>query len=308
MRYHPNPNNSNKTKTMQEVKLRSPSVYVELVLYQICDPVQGTIIKRPSQHCKTPYMADVVIDSESAEEVLAHTPSLGCCGLAEEGSNVILSKIDSNTAKSSHRVELSIYKEGGHTEIVGINPKLSETIAERCLQTNCIAGLHNIRSYKREVTFLNSRFDFAGIDDQGREFIMEIKSVPLADYVDAPEKEKKRLLKELPEEKKRFHHKIAYFPDGYRKNNTDPVSPRALKHIQELQEIAETTDKRCILCFMIQRADASSFQPSNIDQLYRHAVKTAWKNGVEIKTVQVKWDETGKCIFVCNDLPINLLD
>ena len=50
------------------------------------------------------------------------------------------------------------------------------------------------------------------------------------------------------------------------------------------------------------------FPTINIDPLYKHAVKTAWKNGVEIKTVQVKWDETGKCVFVRNDLPINLLD
>lgn len=184
---------------MQEIKFNSPRVDAELVLYQIPDAVQGTIVKRPSQHCKTPYMADAIINSpsgETSQEILAHTPSLGCCGLAEKDSNVILSKIDSKTAKSSHRVELSIHKEGDHTEIVGINPKLSETIAERCLQGNCIAGLLNVRSYKREVTYLNSRFDFAGIDDQGREFIMEIKSVPLADYVDAPKKEKKKLLKD----------------------------------------------------------------------------------------------------------------
>lgn len=295
----------------QEIGFSSPRVDLELVLYQIPEPVQGIIIKRPSQHCKTPYMADAVIRSSSgqtAKEVLVHTPSLGCCGLAEKDSEVILSKIESTTAKSSHRVELSIHREGDHQEIVGINPRLSEIIAERCLQENCISGLFNIRSYKREVTYLNSRFDFAGIDDQGREFIMEIKSVPLADYVDAPKKEKKKLLKDLPEEQKQFNNKIAYFPDGYRKNNTDLVSPRALKHIQELQEIAETTDIRCILCFMIQRADATSFQPSNIDPLYKLAIKTAWKNGVEIKTVQVKWDETGKCIFIRNDLPMNLLN
>ena len=294
---------------MEEIKFSYPEVNAEVVLYQIPYPEKGTIIKRPSLHCKTPYMADVIIESssgETAQEVLAHTPSLGCCGLAEKESNVILSKIDSKTAKSSHRVELAIHRDGPYEEIVGINPKLSEVIAERCLQQNCIDGLYNVQSYKREVTHLNSRFDFAGIDEQGREFVMEIKSVPLADYVDAPKKEKKKLLQELPEEQKHFHKKIAYFPDGYRKNNTDLVSPRALKHIQELQELVETTDKRGILCFMIQRADASSFQPSNIDPLYKLAVQNAWKNGVEIKTVQVKWDENGKCIFVRNDLPINL--
>ena len=63
---------------MQEIKFSSPSVDAEFVLYQIFDAVQGTIIKRPSQHCKTPYMADAIIHS-SAKEILAHTPSLGCC-------------------------------------------------------------------------------------------------------------------------------------------------------------------------------------------------------------------------------------
>ena len=134
-----------------------------------------------------------------------------------------------------------------------------------------------------------------------------MKNVPLADYVDCDAKERKKM------DPHKFDHidydeKIAYFPDGYRKNNTDLVSPRALKHIQELQEIVETTGKRGILCFMIQRADASSFQPSNIDPLYKLAVQTAWKNGVEIKTVQVKWDENGKCVYVRNDLPINLFN
>ena len=51
---------------MQEIKFNSPSVDTELVLYQIPEPVQGTIVKRPSQHCKTPYMADAIIHSRQA--------------------------------------------------------------------------------------------------------------------------------------------------------------------------------------------------------------------------------------------------
>ena len=41
--------------------------------------IRGTIVKRPSKHCKSPYVADVVL--ENGEEVIAHAPSLGCCGL-----------------------------------------------------------------------------------------------------------------------------------------------------------------------------------------------------------------------------------
>ena len=113
-------------------------------------------MKRPSLHCKTPYMADVIIESssgETAQEVLAHTPSLGCCGLAEKESNVILSKIDSKTAKSSHRVELAIHRDGPHEEIVGINPKLSETIGT--LSPTKLYRRYTM-SRAKAVTYLNS--------------------------------------------------------------------------------------------------------------------------------------------------------
>jgi DNA-binding sugar fermentation-stimulating protein len=240
-------------------------------------------------------------------EELCHSPSLGCCGLAEKGKQVILSELSGGKTKCSHRVELSILREDRNPEreiIIGINPKLGETIAELCLQKNCILGLTNIQSYRRETKIMNSRFDFTGIDEMGREFVMEIKSVPLADYVDVPKKEKKNYKKEIEEANQ--DDKIAYFPDGYRKNSTDVVSPRALKHINELKEIVTTSEKRAILCFIIQRTDVKQFQPSNIDLIYKEAVIDAWKSGVEIKTLQVEWNRKGECVFVRNDLPINL--
>ena len=89
-------------------------------------------------------------------------------------------------------LQLSIYQEGQHKVIVGIHPKLSEIVAERALTMNCIAGLNNIQSYQREKKLLNSRFDFIGVDADGKDFVMEIKTVPLADYVDMPKKEKEK--------------------------------------------------------------------------------------------------------------------
>ena len=42
--------------------------------------VKGEIIKRPSQYCKTPYVADVIQKGEtSLSKTMAHTPALGCC-------------------------------------------------------------------------------------------------------------------------------------------------------------------------------------------------------------------------------------
>lgn len=278
-----------------------------MYLFSLNGVTRGLITSRPSKTCKTPYVADIVIDGDDTSEELCHSPSLGCCGLAEKGKTVILSKLQGGKTKCSHRVELAILTEERNPEreiIIGINPKLGETIAELCLQKDCVLGLTNIQSYRRETKMLNSRFDFTGVDENGREFIMEVKSVPLADYVDVPKKERKNYKKEIEEAAQ--DDKIAYFPDGYRKNSTEVVSPRALKHITELKEIVTTTDKRAILCFIIQRTDVKQFQPSNIDLVYKEAVIDAWKSGVEIKTLQVEWNREGECVFVRNDLPINL--
>lgn len=278
-----------------------------MYLFSLNGVTRGLITSRPSKTCKTPYVADIVIDGDDTTEELCHSPSLGCCGLAEKGKTVILSKLTTGKTKCSHRVELAILTEERNQEreiIIGINPKLGETIAEMCLQKDCVLGLTNIQSYRRETKMLNSRFDFTGVDENGREFIMEVKSVPLADYVDVPKKERKNYKKEIEEAAQ--DDKISYFPDGYRKNSTAVVSPRALKHITELKEIVTTTDKRAILCFIIQRTDVKQFQPSNIDLVYKEAVIDAWKSGVEIKTLQVEWNREGECVFVRNDLPINL--
>lgn len=275
---------------------------MENLLFQINDICQGIISKRPSVHCKTPYVADVSLENSSS--ILGHSPSLGCCGLAEKDSTVVLSQLPAKKNQTcSHRVELAILQEQDFKIYIGINPKLAESIVEECLKKHFISNLE-ANKFQREVKFLNSRFDFAGTDKDGKPFILEVKNVPLADYVDVPKKEKKKYTHFI--QSKKWNEKIAYFPDGYRKNSTAVVSPRALKHIQELEEIAKSDKVRAILCFVIQRTDVSHFQTSNIDLTYKETVYKAWQNGVEIKTIQVSWRENGACYFVSNSLPISL--
>lgn len=287
---------------------------MSILLVDLKEVCRGEIVNRPSKKCKTPYVADVRIEMGQEQEILGHSPSLGCCGLADKGAIVLMTKTSGSASTSScgstkqpvcsYRIDLAIYKEDDKEIIVGINPKLGETIAEEALKQNCIACLQNVKSYTREVKIMNSRFDFAGIDENGTPFVLEIKNVPLADYVDVPKKDRIHCLAQI--EHKNFNEKIAYFPDGYRKNSTDVVSPRALKHIQELEEIAITGKVRAILCFIVQRNDVKQFQTSNIDLIYKEAVYKASQNGVEIITIQVEWTTQGKCYFVRNDLPIFL--
>ena len=280
-----------------------------MLLHSLNQVVKGQVEKRPSKYCKTPYMADVLVDGEVGE-VMAHSPSLGCCGLVDSGSHIIMTEHSGKKTKSTHRVELAYYYDEyrNRSVVIGVNPKLSEILVEKAMVSNCLRNLTQVRNYRREVKILNSRFDFAGKDEEGRDFVLEVKTVPLADYVDMSKKDKKKYVKEHKEELDAmdFDNKIAYFPDGYRKSGDAVVSPRALKHIQELEELVKTTEMRAILCFVVQREDVALFQTSNIDPTYKAAVKQAHENGVEIMVLQLRWTEEGHCYFVRNDLPISL--
>ena len=272
--------------------------------------IEGTIIKRPSKQIKTPYVADI-LPIDSTCEILGHTAALGCCGLADVGASILMCPIPkttkNNKIKCAYRVYLSIFKEREKEIIIGIHPKLAENLTEIALKNNLLHVLQNVKSYKRETSIyvagkVDSRFDFSGIDTNGIPFIMEVKNVPLADYEDITAKERKHKCYDNREQ----NSKISYFPDGYRKKSTDTVSPRALKHIKELTLIKRESKTRCIMCYVIQRTDVSSFQPSLIDPEYRKALQEAVISGVEIITMVINWTKEGEAYFIRDDLPINL--
>jgi DNA-binding sugar fermentation-stimulating protein len=245
---------------------------------------------------------------------LAHTASLGCCGLADKDANVLVSKIENKIKNSDklqceYRVYLSILRDKGKEIIVGIYPKLAEQLTESALKNNLFTKLKNIKSYRRETSILvkdkvDSRFDFTGIDENNIPFIMEVKNVPLADYEDMTAKDRNK----LSFHDREYNSKVAYFPDGYRKKTTDTVSPRALKHIRELTLIKKESKTRCIMCYVIQRTDINRFQVSIIDPEYRSAVKDAILAGVEIITMVVEWSRNGEAYFIRDDLPITSFD
>jgi DNA-binding sugar fermentation-stimulating protein len=204
---------------------------------------------------------------------------------------------------------LSIFadKERNQETIIGIHPKLAEDLVEQSLLKNYLSKLQNIKSYKRETYIyvdgkVDSRFDFSGIDEHGIPFIMEVKNVPLADFEDITAIERKK--RNYPTETFDFNSKLAYFPDGYRKKTSDPVSPRALKHIRELTLIKKESKTRCIMCYVIQRTDVNRFTISVIDNEYRDAVKKAIECGVEIITLVIEWTRDGHAHFIRDDLPI----
>ena len=288
--------------------------------------MRAIVLHRPSKVSKTPYVADIqLVDengncqkNEEGETIIyqAHCPSLGCCGLCVVGSTVFVGRAEEKKGKNGKPLKtkrvcqfivyLSLFeeKEKDHKEIIGIHPKLAERIVECCIQKNVLTNF-NALQYKREVTLegSNSRFDFAGTITDHKPFVLEVKNVPLADYADCSAKERKK----MDFSERVCDEKISYFPDGYRKKKNDVVSPRALKHIQELKKIGNETSIKPYMCYVIQRTDSTWFQTSIMDPIYKDAVRDAVENGeVEIIVVGVKWTEDGRCLFHRDDYVVNL--
>ena len=267
-------------------------------IYKLDNLTKGVVLKRPSLSCKTPYVADVQIGETS---VMVHTPALGCAGLCDRTSTILVTPIEKQKTICSYRAELSFVYEPKLDKhiLVGTNPKLAEVLIYESLKYNKLPFIKS-SDFKREVKIenTNSRFDFAGIDENGQPFIMEIKNVPLADYVDCSAKDRKNIDVSL------YDQKISYFPDGYRKLAKTPVSPRALKHMNELAELKRTTSYRTIMCYVIQRSDTSFFQPSVVDPIYREAFYKAQSEGVEMYAVKFHWNESGEAILDDNLLTI----
>lgn len=270
-----------------------------IILHKLPKLKKATVIKRPSKIIKSPYVADISINGKS---YLGHTPALGCCGLVEAEKDVYVYELEGK--KCDYRICLTKITEKNKEITIGTAPKMAECITKQALINNLIPMLICVK-LAREKKILNSRFDFIGKTIQNIPFILEVKNVPLADYEDIYSKDRKK----RNYDSRKWNSKISYFPDGYRKKIKDTVSPRALKHVNELCEIKKYRKNkiRCILLFVIQRIDVSSFQPSRIDIKYLNAIRNAWKNGVEIKTLQVQWINN-KAYYYKNHLPINLFD
>lgn len=275
--------------------------------------LKATIIKRPSKSIRSPYVADIVL--EDGTEALGHAPSLGCCGLVEAGSSVFVYDIHEECKKQGkpantkcrYRIVLSsIYderlKEVDYVEylssniIVGVAPKMAEKMVSSLLTQNALPFL-DIEDFKAEVKMGsgNSRFDFVGYEKDNTKFIVEVKNVPLADFEDIGSKErKKKNYKDV--ELYQWKKKVAYFPDGYRKKANAPVSERAIKHLDHIREIIceaktqpSTVQTRGIMLYVVQRNDATLFQPSVIDQFYRDAYIKALRAGVEAYAIHIEW-------------------
>ena len=103
----------------------------KILLHKLDNLIEGTVTKRPSKLIKSPYVADII--KQDNETILGHCASLGCCGLADNGATILMAESPKKTKegeklKCTYTVYLSIFKEKGQNNIIGIHPKLGEKL------------------------------------------------------------------------------------------------------------------------------------------------------------------------------------
>jgi len=237
------------------------------------------IINRPSKKIKSPYMADIEINGNIE---LAHSPSLGLCGLITENVFVLVTKCKNECRKSKYTIELVQNTNPKKKNIwIGANPLYGNKIFY-----NFFDKFDEFKDYKikkSEIKVLHSRLDFLLTNNLEEKFYVEIKNVPLIDY--------------------NIESKIisATFPDGYKNSKNICISDRAFKHVEDLIHLKKD-GYRVSLVFIIQRDDAENFKPNyKRDKIYSDKLKEAHDNGVEIYAYKFKWtikNNIASCKFI----------
>lgn len=157
---------------------------------------EGIFIERQNR-----FIGLVKIDGQ-IEKV--HIPNTGRCKeILKKGARVLLEKSDLKTRKTKYSL-VSAYKEN---ILINIDSQAPNKIVEEAIKNGKIFPQYK-NSYKREVKFLNSRFDFAFYKEKDLCGFCEVKGVTLEEngiamFPDAPTLRGKKHLLELIEAKKR---------------------------------------------------------------------------------------------------------
>jgi sugar fermentation stimulation protein A len=235
--------------------------------------LKAKIINRPSKIIKSPYVADIDINNISE---LAHSPSLGLCGMIVEDANVLVSVCENKCRKSKYTIELVQSLDSKNKKVyVGANPLYANKIFFDFFDK--FDEFKNYSIFKKEIKIHNSRLDFLLTNSKEEKFYVEIKNVPL------------------------INSTSAIFPDGYKNSKKMCISDRAYKHLEELIKL-KSEGFRVSLVFIIQREDPINFKPNYIrDKIYSDKLKEASDYGVEIYAYKFKWsmkNDIASCKFM----------
>ncbi len=155
---------------------------------------------------------------ETGEVVTVHVKNTGRTTILQPGVTAAL--VHNHNPKRKTRYDLVAAKKYDR-QWINIDSQAPNKVVKSGLESNYIhlPGIKTIKEVTPEVTYLDSRLDFGGKDDDGRPFFLEVKGVTLA------------------------NQGIAAFPDA--------PTTRGLKHVQTLDRAIDDGYSAYLL-FVIQ--------------------------------------------------------
>lgn len=196
----------------------------------------------------------------NGESVLAHLPNPGrMWELLFTGVTMYIVPHDKPDAKTKYRV-VGIERDG---VVIMLDTNYSNDVAEHLIENKLIPGWEEWRVVRREYTVklhgISSRFDLLLTNDNGDEFLLEVKSCTL------------------------FSKTGAMFPDA--------ITERGRKHLLHLKELQNEGYHTGVL-FLVQWDKAQWFLPDyHTDLDFARTFKEVAPS-LDWKAVAVAWDET----------------
>jgi len=301
-----------KASKVKSAKVKNASEESSKPLVSLGKLFQGRVLRRPSQHNRSPYVADVKLD-DGGEEVIAHAPMLDLGGLIKPGT-VVRMRESKPGGKTSHSIQLVGVKDHrGNTTWIGANPNLGNMVAKELIQqghiTEALLGDSNssITKVQSEVTMpkspkkdeSNVRSDFV----VNETVVVEVKSCVCSDYPKegAPPSDKKdRYVTVVSDEPATKYQRAGIFPigrPGQKFEGKTVVSERCIKHLRHLSEIANQrigNYDRAVLLMIVNRGDCEKFRPcSEACPVFAQEFQAAVSKGVHVIAAKVVWSENG---------------
>lgn len=136
-------------------------------------------------------------------------------------------------------------------ELVSLDSTLPNRLVKRALEQRALDELAGWTFERAEVTMGRSRLDFLLSRQDGRNLVVEVKSVTLV------------------------QDGVGLFPDA--------VTDRGARHVSELAEIVSRPNWEAAVLFVLQRLDATEIRAArSIDPRFAQALATASETGVRI--------------------------
>lgn len=211
---------------------------------------KGQLVRRYKR-----FMADII--TEEGKELTLHCPNTGSMkNCLIEGAAVLYS--DSHNPKRKLRYTWEAVQVA-HGHWAGINTHRANALVEEALTQGVMEDYAGLEVH-REVTWGDSRFDFALGEKTDPTYLLEVKNVtlgPAATEADSG---------------------IMYFPDA--------VTTRGQKHLETLAEVVRQGGK-AVLLYCVQHTGAREVRPAeHIDPEYARLLRAAHEAGVVIKALK----------------------